>query len=64
MSWDKAPGVLTAWEALSQGQQTELLIAYGHYQDGLAGTCSMDEKNQRFRAWLRGQGVEYTPPAR
>jgi hypothetical protein len=49
------------WDELNTQEQLELRQAYGHYLDTLPPTCSMDEKNERFRRWLAEQGVNYQP---
>lgn len=48
---------LRAWEDIDPWERTELLDAFGHYQDALPPTCSLETKNQRFSAWLREHGV-------
>jgi hypothetical protein len=52
---------LKEWDDLSPQEQLALREAYGHYLDTLPPTCSMDEKNERFRLWLAEQGVNYRP---
>jgi hypothetical protein len=47
------------WSSLTEDEQTELRIAFGHYLDGLPPTCSLDTKVERFRAWLAERGVLY-----
>lgn len=47
------------WDSLSKERRIELQIAYGHYLDQLSSTCSMLEKNERFRLWLADQGIAY-----
>ena len=49
------------WESLEKAEQTRLLIAYGHYLDGLPPTCSLEEKDARFARWLAERGVLYQP---
>ncbi len=52
---------LIPWDNLSVERQLELREAYGHYLDTLPPTCDLTTKNDRFRAWLEGQGVSYLP---
>jgi len=47
------------WDDLHRDEQIRLLIEYGHYQDQLPPTCSMDSKEIRLRDWLAEQNVEY-----
>jgi hypothetical protein len=51
---------LRDWETLTQEEQIEIRIEYGHYLDSLPPTCSLDTKIERFRSWLREhKGVNY-----
>jgi hypothetical protein len=52
---------LRPWAALSAEDQLRLREAYGHYLDSLPPTCDLRTKEQRFREWLKGQGVEWRP---
>jgi hypothetical protein len=56
------PSALRAWEDLDPWERTELLDAFGHYQDSLSPTCSMDIKNERFSTWLREHSVLWPGP--
>lgn len=56
------PSALRAWVDLDPWDRTELLEAFGHYQDSLPPTCSMEIKNERFTAWLREHGVLWPGP--
>ena len=49
------------WEALPHERQTELLVEYNRYLDGLPPTCSLETKNARFAAWLGERGIQYRP---
>lgn len=53
--------VLRPWDALSPGEQLALREAYGRYLDELPPTCDLRTKEQRFRAWLAEQGVDWQP---
>ena len=50
---------LLPWDTLSAEEQLRLREAYGHYLDGLPPSCDLATKQQRFRDWLAGQGVEW-----
>jgi hypothetical protein len=52
---------LRPWEQLSSDRQLALREAYGRYLDGLPPTCDLATKEQRFRAWLAEQGVDWQP---
>ena len=52
---------LRDWHALSAEEQLQLREAYGFYLDSLPPTCSMPDKNARFRQWLAERGVDYRP---
>jgi hypothetical protein len=52
------------WEQLSKEQQTQLRIEYGYYIDQLPPTCSLESKIERFRNWLAGRNIVYTPRPR
>lgn len=51
---------LRRWQDLDDSEQTDLLIGFGHYQDTLPPTCSLETKVERFRRWLREQGIDYS----
>ena len=51
------------WHALTDAEQTELRIAFGHYLDTLPPTCSLTAKIERLRAWLAARGIEYRDSA-
>lgn len=44
---------LRRWQDLYDSEQTDLRIGFGHYQDTLPPTCSLETKVKRFRRWLR-----------
>lgn len=48
------------WNDLDKESQTQLLVDYGYYLEGLPPTCDLDEKNNRFVSWLKNKGVAYT----
>lgn len=58
MSGDKETP-LVAWAELTPERQLALREEYGHYLDQLPRTCSLDQKVERFRRWLRERGVQY-----
>ena len=47
----------TNWSELDVQEQLTLREAFGHYQDGLPPSCSLELKTQRFQHWLAQQGV-------
>ena len=47
------------WSDLSGEDQLALRMAYDAATGTLPGTCSLDEKIQRFSDWLAGQGVVF-----
>lgn len=47
------------WSELSEEDQLALRMAYDRATGALPGTCSIDQKIQRFTDWLAGQGVSY-----
>ena len=49
------------WEQLSDERQTQLRVEYGHYLDQLPPSCSLEEKNERFKNWLAEKNIIYTP---
>lgn len=51
------------WDELAEATRLRLLEEYGHWLDTLPPTCSPEEKNARFAAWLAARGVAWTPPA-
>jgi len=53
------PDELRPWDTLRADEQLRLREAYGHYLDSLPPTCDLDTKEQRFRDWLAGQGVDW-----
>lgn len=50
---------LRDWATLGDEEQTRLQIAYGQHLDSLPPTCSLETKIERFRGWLRDQGIDY-----
>ena len=48
----ESSGAWREWSALTPEEQTALRIEFGHVQDSLPPTCSMDTKTERFRQWL------------
>lgn len=58
------PETLRLWDDIDPLEQTDLREAFGHYQDGLPLTCSMETKVERFRQWLRERGVLWMGAAR
>ena len=53
------PDGLRPWDDLPADEQLHLREAYGHYLDGLPPSCDPVTKQQRFRDWLAGQGVDW-----
>ena len=47
------------WSDLSEDEQLALRMAYDRATGTLPGTCSIDQKIQRFTDWLADQGVSY-----
>jgi len=47
------------WSDLSEDEQLDLRMAYDRASGTVPGTCSIDQKIQRFTDWLAGQGVSY-----
>jgi hypothetical protein len=47
------------WRELTDTERTQLLEAFGHYQDQLPPTCSLELKIDRFRSWLLARGIAY-----
>ncbi len=54
------PKTLKPWSALNKQEQLNLRLAYQEELDNQPRTCSMDEKMQRFVAWLEAQGVSFS----
>jgi hypothetical protein len=52
---------LRPWSELTADEQTALRVAFGHWLERLPPTCSLQTKIERFRRWLRAQGVDYRP---
>ena len=48
------------WSDLSEDEQLDLRMAYDRASGTVPGTCSIDQKIQRFTDWLAGQGVSYS----
>jgi hypothetical protein len=53
---------LEDWGDLSPERQLALREAYGRYLDQLPPTCDLEQKVERFRAWLATQGVRFRQP--
>ena len=47
------------WADLSEAEQIDLRIAFGHYLDRLPPTCSPETRIARFRGWLPERGIAY-----
>jgi len=47
------------WRDLDADEQLRLRVEYGRYLDRLPPTCSLTEKNERFRHWLKDLGIEF-----
>ncbi|WP_370254219.1 hypothetical protein [Nioella sp.] len=50
---------MTRWSDLSPEAQLALRMAYDKATGTMPGTCSLEDKIQRFSDWLAGQGVAY-----
>ena len=55
-----AAAKLRPWSSLSEGEQTELMLAYQPVVDTEALTCGFDRKLERMQAFLRTGGVSIT----
>jgi len=56
----KFPNILRPWNELNKQEQLNLRLAYQEELDSQPKTCSMDEKMQRFIAWLKERGVSFS----
>ena len=54
------PAELRPWSALSEREQTELMLAYQPVLDTEALTCSFERKLERMQAFLETRGVSIT----
>ena len=52
-------GQLKPWRSLSNEEQLQLQVEYGHYLDSLPPTCSLETKIERFHNWLIERGIDY-----
>ena len=53
-------GKLRYWDSLAPEEQTRIRVEYGYYLDSLPPTCSLEDKIDRFRYWLRTEkGIDY-----
>ncbi len=48
------------WSDLSPEDQFSLRLDYDKEAGTLPGTCSLDQKIQRFSDWLAGRGVRFS----
>lgn len=47
------------WSEPPYSEHSRLLEAFGHYQDQLPPSCSLELKIDRLRSWLLARGIEY-----
>ena len=52
-------GQLKPWRSLSNEEQLQLQVEFGHYLDSLPPTCSLETKIECFHNWLVERGIDY-----